>query len=170
MTDQEIVPEPLAVRVGSHPFFAGLEAAHLEVLTGCAMAKNFATGDYLFRQGDFANRFYLIERGAVVLEALDRKGTAVAIEEAGTGKLVGWSWFFPPYLWHFDARATEPTTALFFYDTILREACAKDATLGFALFQRVSQVLVERLQAARARLLAPDPEEAGLIASAITRD
>ena len=140
-------------RVGSHPFFAGMQPQHIKVLTECAMAKNFLTGDYLFRQGDFANRFYLIERGAVALEALDSEGNAVAIEEVGADKLVGWSWLFPPYLWHFDARATEPTTALFFYGTILREACAKDTSLGFELFKRMSQVMAERLQAARARVL-----------------
>jgi CRP-like cAMP-binding protein len=75
------------------------------------------------------------------------------IEEVGAGKLVGWSWLFPPYIWHFDARATEPTSALFFYGTILREYCAKDPSLGFELFERMSQVMVERLQSARARLL-----------------
>ena len=147
-------PEPLEVRVAAHPFFKGMEPVHLKVLTDSAMAKNFAPGDYLFRQGDFANRFYLIERGAVVLEALDSEGHSVALEEVGAEKLVGWSWLFPPYLWHLDARTTEPTTALFFYGTILREACAKDASLGFDLFKRMSQVMAERLQAARARLLA----------------
>ena len=151
---KESSPETLEVRVASHPFFEGMEAAHLKVLTDCAMAKNFAAGDYLFRQGDFANRFYLIEQGTIVLEALDSEGKAVVVEEVGAEKLVGWSWLFPPYLWHFDARATEPTTALFFYGTILREACAKDPSLGFVLFKRMSQVMAERLQAARARLLA----------------
>lgn len=143
----------LEVRVASHPFFDGMEPPHLKVLTDSAMAKNFAVGECLFRQGDFANRFYLIERGAVVLEALDREGRAVTIEEVGPEKLVGWSWLFPPYLWHFDARATQPTTALFFYGTILREACAKDPSLGYDLFRRMSQVMVERLQSARTRLL-----------------
>ena len=131
-----------------------MEPQYIKVLTDCAMAKDFAAGDYLFRQGEFANRFYLIEQGTIVLEALDRGRRAVAIEEVGAGKLVGWSWLFPPYLWHFDARATEPTTALFFYGTILRECCAKDPSLGYELFKRMSQVMVERLQAARARVLA----------------
>jgi CRP-like cAMP-binding protein len=151
---QESSPETVEDRVASHPFFEGMESPHLKVLTDCAMAKNCAPGDYLFRQGDFANRFYLIEEGTIVLEALDSDGKAVVVEELGANKLVGWSWLFPPHLWHFDARATEPTTALFFYGTILREACAKDPSLGFALFKRMSQGMAERLQAARARLFA----------------
>jgi CRP/FNR family cyclic AMP-dependent transcriptional regulator len=150
---EELALEPLETRVGLHPFLVGLRPHHIKLLADCAMAKSFAAGEYLFRQGEFANRFYLIEQGLVLLEALDTKGNCVAIEQVGAGKLVGWSWLFPPYIWHFDARAAEPTSALFFYGTILREYCAKDPSLGFELMKRMSQVMVERLQSARARLL-----------------
>ena len=142
-----------------HPFLVGLHS-----ITSSAGrlrdGKDFAAREYLFRGGEFANRFYLIEQGMVVLEALDGKGNCVAIEEVGAGKLVGWSWLFPPYIWHFDARAAETTTALFFYGTILREYCAKDPSLGFELFKRMSQVMVERLQSARTRLLTSHSDQA----------
>jgi CRP-like cAMP-binding protein len=145
--------ESIEMRVELHPFLVGLPSDHIRLLADCAMAKHFEAGEYLFRRGEFANRFYLIEDGMVDLEALDNAGTSVAIEQVGPGKLVGWSWLFPPYIWHFDARAIEPTNALFFYGTILREYCAKDPSLGFELFKRMSLVMVERLQAARARLV-----------------
>ena len=157
---EEPTREPLETRVGLHPFLVGLQSHHIKLLADCAMAKRFEVGDFLFRQGEFANRFYLIEEGRVVLEALDSEGSCVVIDEVGTGKLVGWSWLFPPYIWHFNARATEPTTALFFYGTILREYCTKDPSLGFEFFKRMSQVMVERLQSARAQLLNRHSSEA----------
>jgi len=146
--------ESVEIRVQYHPFLIGLPPHHIRLLADCAMATEFRPNDYLFREGDFANRFYLIEQGRIALEALDPAGNRVAIEEVGPGKLVGWSWLFPPYTWHFDARALEPTQALFFYGTLLREYCSKDSSLGFELFKRMSQVMLERLQAARNRLLA----------------
>ncbi|HEY3602065.1 MAG TPA: cyclic nucleotide-binding domain-containing protein [Chthoniobacterales bacterium] len=145
--------DPFEERVELHPFLVGLRPHHIKLLSDCAMATSFQPDGYLFRQGEFANRFYLIEQGRVALEALDPQGDSVVIEEVGPGRLVGWSWLFPPYVWHFDARATEPTTALFFYGTILREYCAKYPSLGFELFKRMSQVMLERLQGARMRLL-----------------
>ena len=157
--DQPIL-EPLETRVGLHPFLVGLQPHYIKLLADCALAKQFAAGDYLFRQGEFANRFYLIEEGEVVLEALNPAGKSVIIEEVGPGKLVGWSWLFPPYVWHFDARAAKPTTAIFFYGTILREYCSKDPSLGFELFKRMSQVMVERLQSARTRLLSSHSNQA----------
>jgi CRP-like cAMP-binding protein len=60
---------------------------------------------------------------------------------------------FPPYTWQFTARAVEPTTAIFFYGTILREYCEKDHSLGYELLKRMSAVMVKRLQAARKNML-----------------
>lgn len=59
----------------------------------------------------------------------------------------------PAYLWHFDARATEATSAIFFYGTVLREYCERDPALGFQLFKRMSVVMIRRLQSARGKLL-----------------
>ena len=145
--------EPLATRVGLHPFLCGMQDKHIKLLTDCAMAKTFEPEELLFQQGEFANRFYLIETGKVSLESVGYDGAAVTIEIVGAGNLIGWSWLFPPYAWHFDARAVERTTALFFYGTILREYCENDQALGFELFKRMSAVMVKRLQSARAQLL-----------------
>jgi hypothetical protein len=84
----------------------------------------------------------------------------MAIETIADGDLLGWSWLFPPYVWHFSARAVEPTAAIFFYGTVLREYCEKDHALGFELFKRMSEVMTRRLQSARSKLLsayAADP-------------
>jgi CRP-like cAMP-binding protein len=107
----------------------------------------------IFRAGETANRFYLIENGSVVLESEGNGKSPVVIDTIGAGDLLGWSWIFPPYKWHFDARATEPTTAIFFYGTILREYCEKDPALGYELFKRMSEVMMKRLQLARTHLI-----------------
>lgn len=145
--------EPLASRVALHPFLAGMNRSHLRLLTDCAMAAQFRAGQTILREGDFANRFYLIETGKVVLESATGIDGPVVLETIGAGDLLGWSWIFPPHLWHFTARAIEPTTALFFYGTILREYCQKDHSLGYELFKRMSMVMMKRLQAARRHML-----------------
>jgi hypothetical protein len=69
---------------------------------------------------------------------------------------------FPPYVWHFTARATEPVTAIFFHGTILREDCERDHSLGYELFKRMGAVMTKRLQAARAKMLAIHSHETEL--------
>ena len=142
----------LEADVAAHPFLIGMGANHIRLLADCAMHSHFEAGQVIFREGETANRFYLIEHGKVALES-STLGEPVRIEEIGDGDLLGWSWLFPPYAWHFSARALEDTAAIFFYGTILREYCEKDHSLGFELFKRMSLVMLPRLQAARQKLL-----------------
>lgn len=69
------------------------------------------------------------------------------------GEVLGWSWFYPPYRWHFDAQAITLTRAIAFDAHKLRELCDRDHTLGYALTKRFAYVLFERLQATRLQLL-----------------
>jgi len=146
--------DTLLAALGDHPFLRGLDVAQLEVLAANAMPVEIPAGELIFREGDNANRFYLIHDGEVVLESQDNpERRPMVIDTIGAGDVLGWSWMFPPYYWHFDARAARPTKATFFYGTRLREACEADAKLGFALATRVADVVIHRLQATRRKLL-----------------
>jgi CRP/FNR family cyclic AMP-dependent transcriptional regulator len=150
--------QELEAQIAAHPFLIGIGAHHIRLLADCAMRSHFEAGHVIFREGEPANRFYLIEHGRVALES-STLGEPVKIEEISDGDLLGWSWLFPPYAWHFTARALEDTTAIFFYGTILREYCEKDHSLGFELFKRMSAVMLRRLQAARQKLMSAQRAE-----------
>jgi CRP/FNR family cyclic AMP-dependent transcriptional regulator len=146
--------EPMATRVELHPFIIGMNRRQQALLTDCAMAVEFKKGQVIFREGELANRFYLIETGKVILESSGGEGDPVVVDTIGAGDLLGWSWMFPPNTWHFTARAVEPATAIFFYGTILREYCERENSLGFELLKRMSVVMNRRMQAARNKMLA----------------
>jgi CRP/FNR family cyclic AMP-dependent transcriptional regulator len=140
--------EPMATRIALHPFLAGMNPAQLALLTDCAIPVHFKKDQTILREGELANRFYLIESGKVVLESGEGFGEPVIVETIGAGDLLGWSWMFPPYVRHFTARAVEPTQAIVFYGTILREYCESDPAVGYELFKRIAPVMMKRLQAA----------------------
>jgi CRP/FNR family transcriptional regulator, cyclic AMP receptor protein len=152
-THPETQVEPLSTRVALHPFLAGMNREQLALLIDCATPVHFEKGRMIFREGEMANRFYLIETGKVFLESSEETGNSTIIDTIGSGDLLGWSWMFPPYTWQFTARAIEPTAAIFFYGTILREYCEKDHSIGYELLKRMSVVMVKRLQAARKKIL-----------------
>jgi CRP/FNR family transcriptional regulator, cyclic AMP receptor protein len=149
----QVQTESIATRVALHPFLVGMNSAQLALLTACAMPTHFRKGQTILREGDFANRFYLVETGKVVLESGAEFDEPITVQTIGPGDLLGWSWIFPPHVWQFTARAVEPTMAIFFYGTVLREHCEKDHSLGYELFKRISAVMVKRLQAARKQML-----------------
>ena len=145
--------EDLERNVAAHPFLIGLSEHHIRLIADCAIRTQFEKDQVIFREGETANRFYLIEQGKVTLDSSASSGEPVMIDMVTDGDLLGWSWLFPPYIWHFSARAAEPTTAIFFYGTVLREYCEQDQGLGYELFKRMSEVMTRRLQGARLRLL-----------------
>ena len=142
----------LEARVAAHPFLIGMNPRQINLLIDCALLTHFEAGQTIFQTGETANRFYLIERGSVALESVSLGESPILIDTVKAGDLLGWSWLFPPYRWHFDARALQPTTAIFFYGTVLRQYCEREPALGYELFKRMSEVMIHRLQAARASL------------------
>lgn len=140
-------------RLAAHPFLKGMSPHHFELLALCAMPTEFDAGQIIFRAGEPANGFYLIESGAVVLEGKTSAGIPVVIDTVSAGEPLGWSWLLPPYLWHFDARAKEPCTAICLSGIMLRQHRDDDLALSNELFKRISEVMVRRLQTARSKLI-----------------
>ena len=153
MADTETTEE-IAARVAAHPFLAEMSKHHVDLLARYAKPVRFKPGEMIFRTGESADGFYLIEAGAIAVEGSVMEHGSITTDTVHAGEPLGWSWLFPPYIWHFDARATEPTTAIFFDGKILRQHYDEDLTLGHDLFKRISQVMVHRLQAARRKLVA----------------
>ena len=143
----------LDAEVAESPVFRGLPAAQLELIAGCGQNTGFEAGDYLFREGDQADTFYLLRHGRVQLEIFAPGRGAVTIQTVDEGDVVGWSWLFPPYRWHFDARALDSVRAVAFDGACLRRKCEEDHSFGFELLGRFSPVMLERLQATRMQLL-----------------
>ena len=135
------------------PLFEGLTNAKRALIAGCAGNVRFLEGGTLFREGDPANTFLLIRHGSIAIETFVPARGSITIETIEPGEVVGWSWLFPPYRWHFDARALSTVRATAFDGACLRGKCDEDPELGYELMSRFAQVLMERLQWTRLRLL-----------------
>ena len=86
----------------------GSRPTHLTLIAGCAQNVGFDAGRAALPRG--RARRHLLPRPPRPRRARDctrpARG-AVVIETIETGEVVGWSWLFPPYRWHFDARALD---------------------------------------------------------------
>ena len=145
-------------RVAAHPFLAGMSAQHLELLADCAELRQLGAEEVIFRAGDPARGFYLIESGSIAVEAESEGRPPVSIDVVRAGEPLGWSWMYEPFVCEYGGRAMEPTTALFFDAVRLTQHRGADLTLGHELFKRMSQVMVRRLNAARAKIAATSGE------------
>lgn len=125
----------------------------MKFIAGCATNVRFKAEEFLYREGDEANNFFVLREGKVAIEAFSPKRGAITIQTLTTGDVLGWSWLFPPYHAHFGVRAIEPTRALCLDGKCLRNKCEQDHDLGYELMKRFSEVMIQRLQATRLQLL-----------------
>lgn len=125
----------------------------MKFIAGCATNVRFKAEEFLYREGDEANNFFVLREGKVAIEAFSPKRGAITIQTLTTGDVLGWSWLFPPYHTHFGVRAIEPTRALCLDGKCLRNKCEQDHDLGYELMKRFSEVMIQRLQATRLQLL-----------------
>jgi CRP-like cAMP-binding protein len=143
----------LAPILREHAFFEGLQPDYIELLIECASNVCFNAGEFIFRQGDEANRFYLIRHGKVAVEISAPGQRTIAIETLTDNDVLGWSWLFPPYQWLFDARSLELTRAIALDGRCLRGKCDSDPALGYELMKRFSFIMLESLRATQIQLL-----------------
>jgi signal-transduction protein with cAMP-binding, CBS, and nucleotidyltransferase domain len=145
----------------THPFFAGLEPAHLDRLQRCASEAYFGKDDYLLRQNREMAACHLLSSGRVLLESCDTRGACVAVQTLEAGAVLGWSWLLPPYHSYFDARALGDVTTVALDCHCLRAAMEADHDFGYEFLKRALRPLIGRLQACRLQLVDvyahPDP-------------
>jgi CRP-like cAMP-binding protein len=138
--------------LSEHPFFEGMDRDALALIEGCTYLKHVRPDQFLFSEGDSADEFFLLRSGHVVLECHAPGRAAYVLDSVSAGGALGWSWLVPPYRWFCDGRATEEVSALVVDGRCLRGKCDENPVLGYALLQRVAQVMFQRLQSARVRL------------------
>jgi CRP-like cAMP-binding protein len=136
-----------------HPFFEGFGHETIALLAGCAHNVHFRPDELVFQEGQRADAFYLVRHGRVAIELHRPAGGPRILDTVEEGGVLGFSWLVPPYRWVFDARATEDTRAVSFDATCLRAKCEADPAVGYALMSRVAGLMLDRLLAARLRLL-----------------
>lgn len=143
----------LAPILQAHAFFQDLKPDYIELLTECAANVSFMVGEFIFRQGEEANSFYLLRQGRVAIEISAPGQRPIIIQTLQEQDVLGWDWLFPPYQWQFDAQVLELTRAIALNGRCLRGKCDNDPALGYELMKRFSLIMKETLQATRLQVL-----------------
>jgi CRP/FNR family transcriptional regulator, cyclic AMP receptor protein len=136
-----------------HPFFKSFDKWYLEQLARYADLVPLKKSQFIFREGEDANRFYLVMAGSVILETTSKGRAPLHIQTLKGGDILGWSWMMPSNTWRFSARAVESGQLVSLNGEYLRAKCEEDHALGYQLMKRITSVMLDRLQATRLQLI-----------------
>lgn len=132
--------------------FKEFEASHIDLMEGCAKNELYEAGEFLIRETDPAEQFFIIQSGRIALETHQPGQKPLVIQTIANGDIVGWSWLFPPFRWAYDARCMERTQVISFNGTCLRDKCDSDHAFGYQMMKIFSKIAISRLQQTRLQL------------------
>ena len=145
--------EALKETLANHPVFKDLSPKHIDFVTGCASERSFKADTFIFKTGEPAEEFYLMNAGKVGLEVYAPPKGPLNILTLSEGEMLGWSWLFEPFTWHFDARTIKDTEVYAFDAIEMREAFEKDHEFGYVFTKCFGHIMMQRLAATRLQLL-----------------
>ena len=132
---------------------ASLSDEQLGVLTPVVGEVTYPASEFLFREDQTADEFFIVEKGLVSLELITPGIEPMVIVSLGPSELVGISWMFPPYKWKWTARAIKDSQLLVFDAVGVRAQCEEDPELELVVLQMVADQAVKRLHSTRVQLM-----------------
>jgi len=121
--------------------FVGLSADDIEAIASFIVSKHLAKGDYLFRQGERAHGFYIVQRGAINVHRVSASGKEQVIHlfrpmESFAEAALATEGGYPA-----DARATEESTVLLVPKAEFIELLRRRPELSLRMLGSMSQHL-----------------------------
>ena len=105
---------------------------------------HFDERELIFRQGEKAQRFYMLKEGKVILEQRITDKIAVSVSAIKPGYSFGWSAMLDEEQYTIDAVCAEPCKVFSFRDEKLKALFEKDHSMGFIMSQRLLQIIKKR--------------------------
>ena len=139
--------------ISEHPFFAGLEPDHIKTIAEDATFITYNPGEFLMREDEPGNCFFLIVHGNVALEVFTPERGPIIVKTISENEILGYCWLIPPYQCRFDIRAIDLTRAICIEGQSLREFCDNHHEVGYELLKRTTQIMANLLEATRMQLL-----------------
>ena len=105
---------------------------------------HFDNNEYIFRQGDRADRFYMLQQGKVLLEHQITEEITVSVSAIKPGYSFGWSAMLDEELFTTDAICADACRIFSFREKKIKALFEEDHSLGYIMSQRLLRIIKKR--------------------------
>jgi CRP/FNR family transcriptional regulator, cyclic AMP receptor protein len=139
--------------LSAHEFFSEFSDDLLKFLCKCSSSCEVKNGQILFRQGENADKFYIVRSGRISIQIPAIMGPALEIQTLDKDQVLGWSWLISPYKWNFQTKAEEDSELLQFDGAAILARCEQEPKLGYELLKKFAALMSVGLNAARQKMM-----------------
>jgi len=130
--------------------FQGMEESHLNTLLAHSSVESFPEGKTIFRQGDEANRLYILIGGAIDLsvktgEKIDFLTSKIEKE----GAVFGMPSLIEPFRYNVTATSLGPSKVLVMDADHIRKRMEEDPKMGMGVMKNLASIYFNRLNEMR---------------------
>ena len=139
--------------LSAHEFFSEFSDDVLKFLCECSSMREIKKGQILFRQGEHADKFYVVRSGLISIQMPAIMGPTLEIQTVDEDQVLGWSWLISPYKWNFQTKAEEDSELLQFDGAAILARCEQEPKFGYELLKKFAGLMSVRLNAARQKMM-----------------
>lgn len=139
--------------LSAHEFFSEFSDDVLKFLCECSSTREIKKGQILFRQGEHADKFYVVRNGRISIQMPAIMGPTLEIQTLGKDQVLGWSWLISPYKWNFQTKAEEDSELLQFDGTAILARCEQEPKFGYELLKKFAGLMSVGLNAACQKMM-----------------
>jgi CRP/FNR family transcriptional regulator, cyclic AMP receptor protein len=139
--------------LSAHAFFSEFSDDLLKFLCECSSMHEIKMGQTLFRQGENADKFYVVRSGRISLQMPAIMGPILEIQTLDKDQVLGWSWLISPYKWNFQTKAEEDSQLLQFDGAAILARCEQEPKFGYELLKKFAALMSVGLNAARLKMM-----------------
>jgi CRP/FNR family cyclic AMP-dependent transcriptional regulator len=132
-----------------------LNDAMLKQILKTTKKTEYSSGEYIFKEGDYAEYLYAVLNGKVALELQKNSGTLVMMNTITRGYAFGFSALVDTEQKKYisNAKALTDVNLLKWSVEDLRKLFHKDYEIGYLLIKRIAKIAKKRLQLRNAQFL-----------------
>lgn len=129
-----------------YELLAGFAIEDLDSMAACAERVEVHSGEPIFRQGERAIHFFLVEEGRVVIQMESPGGEAANVLAVRRREPFGWSGVVEPRFYTGSAQAVDRSLVIRFDTGRLLDVFEKRPLLGYRFMSRLASLVATRLR------------------------
>jgi CRP-like cAMP-binding protein len=139
-----------------YPYFAEASDARLRQLAMLAEEESYGAGEVIFREGDKADKLYIVVDGEVDIQYTLGSGELRTVDTLVPGELMMWSALVEPYRSTAVGTTRQDTKLIALNANELRNLCQEDHEMAHSVLLSLVKLLATRLEGARVQLATVD--------------
>lgn len=134
--------------------FEFLKVDELKDIAALAKIEEYNSGDYVFREGDKAEKIYLVLEGRVAVEIEVGPGKKVVVYTETKGKMFGYPSLVKPHIFTTCARCLDKVKLITIKaEDLVEKVFKNDCRSGYLVMNKLAEIIAMKLKETRIQLL-----------------